>query len=111
MTASTIMQRRAIYERTADRSGEAFQLVNANVSAGQVKVAGGDYVFAQTGATYGTVTLQVLGPDGNTWLTLVTKSASDAGSGTGVTLAANAVLRVTVAGTIGCYASLSRVPA
>ncbi len=111
MAQSTIEQRRAIYDRTSDHSGEAFQLVNANVSAGQVKVVGGDYVLAQTGVTYGTLTLQVLGPDGTTWLTLVTKSASDGGSGTGVTLAANAVVRVTVAGTTGCYASLSRVPA
>lgn len=111
MAVSTIDARRAIYDRTTDRSGEAFQMVNANVSTGQVKVVGGDYVLAQTGMAYGTVTLQVLGPDGNTWLTLVTKSASDSGSGTGVTLAANAVVRVTVAGTTGCYASLSRVPA
>lgn len=111
MAVSAIEARRAIYDRTSDRSGEAFQMVNANVSAGQVKVVGGDYVLAQTGVTYGTLTLQVLGPDGTTWLTLVTKGASDAGSGTGVTLAANAVVRVTVAGTTGCYASLSRVPA
>lgn len=111
MAASTIDQRRAIYDRTADRSREAFQMVNANVAVAQVKVSGGDYVLAQIAATYGTVTLQVLGPDGKTWLTLVTKGASDAGSGSGVTLAADAVVRVTVTGTTGCYASLSRVPA
>ncbi|MFH8652339.1 hypothetical protein ACH37Y_06445 [Sphingomonas paucimobilis] len=90
---------------------EAFQLVNANTPSPSATVYGGDYILAQTCASYGTLTLQVRGPDATTWLTLVTKSAADTGSGAGIALGSYAVVRVTVSGTAGCFASLSRVPA
>lgn len=90
---------------------EAFQLVSANTPITSATVYGGDYILAQTCSSYGTVTLQVRGPDASTWLTLVTKTAADTGSGTGIALGSYAVVRVTVSGTAGCFASLSRVPA
>lgn len=90
---------------------EAFQLVSANTPITSATVYGGDYILAQTCSSYGTVTLQVRGPDASTWLTLVTKTAADTGSGTGIALGSYAVVRVTVSATTGCFASLSRVPA
>ena len=90
---------------------EAFQLVNGNTPSAPVTIYGGDYILAQTCAGYGTLTLQVRGPDATTWLPLVTKTAADTGSGTGIALGSYAVVRVTVSGTTGCAASLSRVPA
>ena len=90
---------------------EAFQLVSANTPITSATVYGGDYILAQTCSSYGTVSLQVRGPDASTWLTLVTKTAADMGSGTGIALGSYAVVRVTVSGTAGCFASLSRVPA
>lgn len=90
---------------------EAFQLVSTNTPITSATVYGGDYILAQTCTSYGTLTLQVRGPDASTWLTLVTKTAADTGSGTGIALGSYAVVRVTVSGTAGCFASLSRVPA
>ncbi len=90
---------------------ETFQMVSANTPVASATVYGGDYILAQTCAGYGTLTLQVRGPDATTWLPLVTKTASDTGSGTGIALGSYAVVRVTVSGTTGCAASLSRVPA
>lgn len=90
---------------------EAFQLVSANTPIASATVYGGDYILAQTCTSYGTLTLQVRGPDATTWLTLVTKTAADTGSGTGIALGSYAVVRVTVSGAAGCFASLSRVPA
>ncbi len=90
---------------------EAFQLVNANTSSAPVTIYGGDYILSQLCGSYGTLRLEVRGADGLTWLPLVTKTASDSGSGTGVALGSYAVVRVSVSGTAGCYASLSRVPA
>ncbi|MDQ1229313.1 hypothetical protein [Sphingomonas sp. SORGH_AS_0879] len=90
---------------------EAFQLVSANTPSIPVKLYGGDYILSQLCGTYGTFKLEVLGADGLTWLPLVTKTASDSGSGTGVALGSFAMVRGSVNGTSGCYASLSRVPA
>ena len=89
---------------------EAFQLVNANTPGAPVSLYGGDYILDQICTSYGTVRLERRGPDAMTWIPLVTKTASDTTSGTGVTLGSFAVVRVTVAGTAGCYATFSRVP-
>lgn len=90
---------------------EAFQLATGNNAAAPVTVYGGDYIFAQLASAYGTVKLQVLGPDGLTWLDLVSKAAVDAnGGGTGVCLGTGAVVRAALTGTAGAAATLSRIP-
>jgi hypothetical protein len=90
---------------------ESFALVVANVPSAQATVYGGDYILSQTCTSYGTLALQVLGPDGATWQTVVSKTASDAGAGTGLSIGSFAKVRVTVTGTAGCNALLARVPA
>jgi len=90
---------------------ETLQLAAGNTPAAAVVVVGGDYIFTQVCATYGTVNLQVLGPDGVTYQTIVSKTAADTAGGTGLALGSNAIVRVTVSGTSDCAASLSRVPA
>lgn len=90
---------------------ETFQLVSGNSPSAPVTVAGGDYILAQTCSGYGTLSIQVLGPDGSTWLLLGAYTSSDAGSGHGFALGSYAKVRISVSGTAGCNALLSRVPA
>lgn len=90
---------------------ESFQLAAGNAAAAAVTVYGGDYILSQTCTGYGSLALQVRGPDGASWLTLVTKTASDLGNGTGIALGSYAAVRVAVTGTSGCNAILARVPA
>lgn len=90
---------------------ESFILAANNAASGAVTVYGGDYILAQTAAAYGTVKLQILGPNGTTWLDLVSLPASDEnGAGTGIALPNGAQLRIILAGTTGAYATLKRVP-
>jgi hypothetical protein len=89
---------------------ESFTLVTANVPSAPVTVFGGNYIFSQTCTTYGTLTLQARKADGTTYKTILTKTADDAGTDTGLSLGSFAVVRVTVAGTAGCSALLARVP-
>lgn len=89
---------------------ETLSLVTTNTPAAQQTVLGGTYIFNQQASVYGTVTLQVLGPDGATWQTVLSKTASDTTGGSSVALGSNAVVRSTVAGTTGAVATLSRVP-
>ena len=89
---------------------ESFPLVAVNTPSPAATVFGGDYILSQTCASYGTLALQILGPDGTTWLTLLTKTASDNGNGTGLSLGSFAQVRVTVSGTAGCNSILARVP-
>lgn len=59
----------------------------------------GSYVWAVQGSFGGaTVALQVLGPDGATWMTVSSKTAPDTGAATGVVLGANATVRAQVTG-------------
>jgi hypothetical protein len=51
------------------------QNINATGSAFQLK--GGTYRMAVIGSTFGTVTLQKLGPDGSTYLTAATAVAAN----------------------------------
>lgn len=90
---------------------ESFQLASANAASAAVTAYGGDYILSQACTGYGTVALQVRGPDGATWLPLVTKTAADTNGGTGIALGSYAVVRVSLMGTAGCNAILSRVPA
>lgn len=90
---------------------ESFALATGNAASAAVTVYGGDYVFAQMATGYGTIKLQLLGPDGATWLDLVSKTASDAtGAGTGLAIPNASQVRVTLTGTSGAYATLKRVP-
>lgn len=90
---------------------ESFSLAAANVASAAVTVFGGDYIFAQLATGYGTIKLQLLGPDGATWLDLVSKTASDAnGAGTGVALPSNTQVRAVLTGTTAAFATLKRVP-
>lgn len=89
---------------------ESLALVAGNTAAGSVKVYGGDYVFAQTCSAYGTVALQVRGPDGATMQTVLSKAAADTAGGTGVALGSGSWVQVALTGTTGCNATLARVP-
>jgi hypothetical protein len=54
---------------------KAFSNVSATTS--QFLLKGGRYLLACIASTYGTVTLQALGPDGSTWLTAATAFAAN----------------------------------
>lgn len=90
---------------------EALTLIDNNVPAAAQSVYGGDYIFAQQASAYGTITLQVMNPDGSTYSTLVSKTASDTTSSTLVTLGTNATVKAVADGTTAAYATLSRAPA
>ena len=90
---------------------EVFQLAASNTASAAVVVYGGDYIFAQLAASYGTLKLQVLGPDDATWLDIVSKTSSDPnGVGTGLALPSEAQVRVALSGTAAAFATLKRVP-
>ena len=90
---------------------ESFQLVADNVATDAVTAYGGEYVFSQLASDYGTITLEILGPDQLTWQPLVVKTESDGTDGaTGLKLGAYAQLRVALDGTTGAAASLTRIP-
>jgi hypothetical protein len=89
---------------------ETFQLASGNTATAAVTAFGGDYIFAQTCSGYGTLTLQVLGPNGTTYQPILTKTATDTTGGTGLALGSNATIQVSLSGTAGCSALLSRVP-
>ncbi len=108
MTLSTIDQRRAIYDRTADRSRETFPLAAANVASPAVMVAGGAYQLDATATVYGEIRLDMQRGDG-TWTPIASVTAAD--RPVDVRLPANAVVRVVLAATTGASASLNRVPA
>lgn len=90
---------------------ESYQLVAANVPSAAVTVYGGNYILSQTCTAYGTLTLQVRGPDGTTYQTVTSKTSSDTTGGTAIALGSFATVRATVTGTTGCNAILARVPA
>lgn len=89
---------------------ETFRLATANVPGNAATLFGGSYVLTQACASYGTVTLRYLGPDGTTMTAMLTKTASDSAGGTLVSLGASAIVDVTLAGTTGCNVTLSRIP-
>lgn len=108
MTASTIEQRRAIYDRTADRSRETFVLATANAASAAVSVAGGAYQLDATAIVYGEIRLDMQRGDG-TWTPIASVTGAD--RPVDVRLPASAVVRVVLTATTGANASLSRVPA
>ncbi|WP_230630719.1 hypothetical protein [Sphingomonas sp. Leaf37] len=90
---------------------EAFRLANANTPSAAATVFGGQYILSQACSGYGTLNLQVLGPDSSTYQTVISKAASDTTGGTSLALGSYAVVRITIAGTTACNAVLARVPA
>lgn len=94
----------------ADVQAEKYQLVSANVAAADQQVFGGNYVFTQTCSAYGTVTMLVRGPDGATFMQVAAYTTADTTSGHAFGLGSGSVVRVTLAGTTACNASLLRVP-
>lgn len=88
---------------------EMVMLASTNVAAAAQAVYGGDYLFTQTCTGYGSIALQVLGPDGSSFLTLMTRTSADPAP-VGVAIGSNAILRVDLTSTSGCAANLSRVP-
>ncbi len=89
---------------------DAITLASNNTASANKQAFGGTYIFAQICSGYGTVQLQVLGPDGVTWQTIASKTQADATGGTELKLGTAAIVRVTLSGTTGCSAQLSRVP-
>lgn len=108
MTASTIEQRRAIYDRTADRSRETFVLATANAANAAVTVAGGAYQLDATATVFGEIRLDMQRGDG-TWTPIASVTGTD--RPVDVRLPANAVVRIALVATTGASASLNRVPA
>ena len=59
------------------RSGDGFGMSNANASSANFALKGGTYTIDVIASTFGTVTLQRLGPDGSTFLTAQTAFAAN----------------------------------
>jgi hypothetical protein len=89
------------------RDGFSFSNVGTGSTA-QKYLLGGLYAFTYAGTGTGTATLQVLGPDGATWITAVTAFAATTGFVT-VYLPAG-YYRVTIATFTANYFSVVRVP-
>ena len=89
---------------------EGLPLATANVAAPAQTVYGGTYIFAQMATAYGTVALQVMGPDGVTYETVISKSATDTTGGTAIQLQGGATVKAVLTGTTAANVTLTRVP-
>lgn len=92
---------------------ESTALVVGNVARPAATLYGGSYILTQACSAYvgEGLTVSYRGPDGATFVPLVSKTAADAGGGTELTLGSGAVVRATIAaGTTGCEAQIARVP-
>lgn len=108
MAVSTIEDRRAVFDRTADRSREIVALAVGNQASASVTVAGGVYSLDATATTYGEIRVDMQRGDG-TWMPLATVTSAD--RPVDLRLPAGAVVRAVLAATTGARAILSRVPA
>ena len=63
--------------RSGGTSGQCQTFTNINATSGTFVLYGGEYAVDVIGSTFGTVTLQRLGPDGSTWLTALTAFAAN----------------------------------
>lgn len=52
--------------------GDSHLVSNVSATTGSFTLHGGRYAVIVVGATFGTLTLQILGADGTTWLTALT---------------------------------------
>jgi hypothetical protein len=85
-------------------------LASANAASATQTVYGGSCIFAQNCTAYGSVALQLLGPDGATFQTLLTRASADSTGGTEMKIGSGASAKVVLTGTTGCRAILTRVP-
>lgn len=83
-----------------------YSLQNASANGGSYEHTGGIYLASVVAATFGTVTLQKLGPDGVTWLTILTFNAN----GAQTAYLPRGQYRWGVAGATGVYTYSERVP-
>ncbi len=99
---------------TPATGGNAVLINNDSVSGPVVSnLYGGSYVFSVQGTFSGaTVSLMVLGPDGTTYETLVSKTAPDTIGGTGVGLPQGATVQAVITGgpPSAIFATLARLP-
>jgi hypothetical protein len=63
--------------RSGGTTGQCQSFSNISVTSGAFVLYGGEYAVDVIGSTFGTVTLQRLGPDGSTWLTALTAFAAN----------------------------------
>lgn len=112
MPVSTIDERRAIYDRTADRSREVLTLAAANVAVASVIVAGGLYMLDASAVTsagaFGEIRIEMQ-RGGGSWVPMTSVTGPDRPSE--MRLPAQAVVRAVLTGTTGAVVTLSRVPA
>jgi hypothetical protein len=108
MAVSIIAERRAVYDRTADRSREQLSLASGNVASPPAQVAGGTYLVDITATAYGNIRVEMQRADG-TWSPLVTRGAAD--MPIEVRLPAGAMVRAVLTGSTGASVTIARVPA
>ena len=60
-----------------ESSRDSFAMSNSNATSATFPLMGGTYTVDVIGSTFGTVTLQRLGPDGSTFLTAMTAFAAN----------------------------------
>lgn len=89
------------------RANESVFFSNISVTSSNFELKGGKYTFAVIGTGFGTVTLQMLGPDNSTWLSV---SADIAANGGSVLDLCPGQYRVAIATTTAVYASVTRIP-
>ncbi len=83
----------------------AFSNISADTS--NFQLLGGKYMFEVIGTGFGTVTLQKLGPDGTTYLSVSSALAANGGA---VLDLPPGQYKVAITTTTAVYASISRIP-
>ena len=86
--------------------GDAKVFKNISTTTAAFVLYGGQYGVSVLGTGFGTVTLQMLGPDQTTWLTALTAFAAN---GTSTVELPPGQFRFAVATTTAVYASISRI--
>lgn len=76
------------------QAGDAQTFSNISTTTAAFSLKGGIYVLAVKASTYGTVTLQALGPDGSTYITALEAVAAD---GTSAGYLATGTYRILIA--------------
>jgi hypothetical protein len=77
MAATNVYANICRIPRSGGTSGQCQTFTNLNATSGTFVLYGGEYCIDVLGSTFGTVTLQRLGPDGSTWLTALTAFAAN----------------------------------
>jgi hypothetical protein len=77
MAATAVYANITRIPRSGGTSGQNQAFSNINATTSSFQLYGGEYAVDVIGSTFGTVTLQRLGPDGSTWLTALTAFAAN----------------------------------